>query len=473
MVEPETDSEVCSAKRAGEAEDRFSGGEGEGEEEVKSPSAAQTVPSSAFASTTARGAPTELTAHHGAGPREGHEEVLAVVRRRRNLSKRLTFLTVELLPQSDNMDTTPVPSFQFMCQGWEVPRNIANGVSVRATGRWEAESSKGLRFLVAPNGVSVLHEAVALPRSLGWKQAADHAAWRARSAKVICSCTDLACSKWHSDPVRWAERKQLQRVERLSKQKTAPVSVGQSLCEVGCVDGHSDESPAAKSKHNFIFASWILQTFPESVLQGGVADIAGGRGLIALQLALEHHLRVVLIEPKELKLNSTHRRRIKKFWRQLGTCPAATSVPSSVDTTGGRVHCHEEHHQGNLKLPLLHLREEFFGVDSAASTAVREALGGCELLIAMHPDSATGAVVESALALRKPFAVVPCCVFSYMFPDRQTPNGKTVATYDEFLDYLEALGSGMVKRAQLPFEGRNVVLYCIEYDDRHTNAVTG
>jgi hypothetical protein len=30
-------------------------------------------------------------------------------------------------------------------------------------------------------------------------------------------------------------------------------------------------------------------------------------------------------------------------------------------------------------------------------------------LVALHPDEATEAVVDAALALRKPFLVVPCC----------------------------------------------------------------
>ena len=34
-------------------------------------------------------------------------------------------------------------------------------------------------------------------------------------------------------------------------------------------------------------------------------------------------------------------------------------------------------------------------------------------LVALHPDEATEAVVDAALALRKPFLVVPCCAFGH------------------------------------------------------------
>jgi hypothetical protein len=76
----------------------------------------------------------------------------------------------------------------------------------------------------------------------------------------------------------------------------------------------------------------------------------------------------------------------------------------------------------------------------------------------MHPDQATGAVLETALALHKPFALVPCCVFSRLFPHRLTPAGATVSTYDELLDWIQAQGAG-IQRAVLPFHGRNIVLY--------------
>ncbi len=36
----------------------------------------------------------------------------------------------------------------------------------------------------------------------------------------------------------------------------------------------------------------------------------------------------------------------------------------------------------------------------------------------LHPDQATDAILDAALALGKPFAVVPCCVFARLFPHR-------------------------------------------------------
>jgi hypothetical protein len=54
----------------------------------------------------------------------------------------------------------------------------------------------------------------------------------------------------------------------------------------------------------------------------------------------------------------------------------------------------------------------------------------------MHPDQATEPIVDAAIELGKPFAVVPCCVFPELFPERRTKDGDSVRTYVQFLDYL-------------------------------------
>jgi hypothetical protein len=82
------------------------------------------------------------------------------------------------------------------------------------------------------------------------------------------------------------------------------------------------------------------------------------------------------------------------------------------------------------------------------------------LIVGMHPDQAVGAIVDAALHLNISFFVVPCCTYSAEFPQRKTvPLGdRTVKTYDELLDYLQAK-SEHIQRATLPFEGKNICLF--------------
>ena len=80
------------------------------------------------------------------------------------------------------------------------------------------------------------------------------------------------------------------------------------------------------------------------------------------------------------------------------------------------------------------------------------------LVVGMHPDQATEKIVDMALLLGKPFAVVPCCVFPFLFPNRRLGNSDTpVVTYHQFLEYLKQKNPGIVQ-TYLHFKGRNKVL---------------
>ncbi|GMH88543.1 hypothetical protein TL16_g11187 [Triparma laevis f. inornata] len=70
------------------------------------------------------------------------------------------------------------------------------------------------------------------------------------------------------------------------------------------------------------------------------------------------------------------------------------------------------------------------------------------LVVGIHPDEATEAIVDAAIANRAPFAVVPCCIYSRIFRDR-THNGNPVRTYEQFMDYLQAKTPGIqVRKSQ-------------------------
>jgi hypothetical protein len=80
------------------------------------------------------------------------------------------------------------------------------------------------------------------------------------------------------------------------------------------------------------------------------------------------------------------------------------------------------------------------------------------VLVGMHPDQATEPIIDAALSLNKPFAVVPCCVFPDLFPERVGVDGAPVRSYAQFLEYLRSKDPG-IETAYLPFQGRSRVLY--------------
>ncbi|CAE8607626.1 unnamed protein product, partial [Polarella glacialis] len=93
--------------------------------------------------------------------------------------------------------------------------------------------------------------------------------------------------------------------------------------------------------------------------------------------------------------------------------------------------------------------------------AHRELLRGCSLVLGFHPDEATEPIVDCALRLRKPFAVVPCCVYPSLSPSELLRlYGKSVSSYEDFVVHLKAK-SPRIQSAQLDCDGRNQVLYAL------------
>ena len=76
----------------------------------------------------------------------------------------------------------------------------------------------------------------------------------------------------------------------------------------------------------------------------------------------------------------------------------------------------------------------------------------------MHPDQATGDIVDYALEVGKPFAVMPCCTFHKMFRSRKLPDGRPVVSYDTLVEWLLAKDPE-IRLAELPTRGRNKVVY--------------
>ncbi|CAE8683229.1 unnamed protein product, partial [Polarella glacialis] len=83
----------------------------------------------------------------------------------------------------------------------------------------------------------------------------------------------------------------------------------------------------------------------------------------------------------------------------------------------------------------------------------RALVESCSIVVGLHPDEATEAAVDFALAAGKPFAVVPCCVHSRVFPHRSRKNGLPVRSFESFVSYLREKDEG-VQVLELPFRGR-------------------
>jgi hypothetical protein len=186
----------------------------------------------------------------------------------------------------------------------------------------------------------------------------------------------------------------------------------------------------------------------------GVIDIAGGRGMLSLELALTHRVPATLVEPKPLRLNKAYQKRVKK-WRRLnseaaeGQCAKAEGAEEEgaaeekdeqgeeleLDDGGGDSDdardCETEAAEGartkdegegedgaaaaeqaeeqggaaaggeaapELEEPVRHIQAEFHGLHGSADDVVA-ALHSAGTVLGMHPDIPTGHIVDAAVAL--------------------------------------------------------------------------
>ena len=118
----------------------------------------------------------------------------------------------------------------------------------------------------------------------------------------------------------------------------------------------------------------------------------------------------------------------------------------------------EEEEAGEAASPTEHATVE---AEVPTSRAMWDRIEHCSAIVGMHPDGATEAIVDFALASNKPFAVVPCCVYSALAPTRRNAAGKRVTEYAAFVQYLREKAPGRIGVEQLPFEGKNLVVFSL------------
>jgi hypothetical protein len=229
-----------------------------------------------------------------------------------------------------------------------------------------------------------------------------------------------------------------------------------------------------KMKH---FVRWLLDTFPASSSSNEttthILDIAGGKGELAARLCLCHQKRVILVDPRPasvaLCFETTVLPKLPAKWRDRFVAQQqkarADSTKSNNSSYNSNTRMIEEllNDRGYQQI-VTHFTTESLQAD----IRLQQAVANASLLVGMHADAATEAVVDAALAYRKPFVVVPCCVFPNLFVDRRIIVGaadnaaavivRPVRSYEDFCEYLLQKDARFQKTV-LPFEGRNVAIW--------------
>ena len=209
----------------------------------------------------------------------------------------------------------------------------------------------------------------------------------------------------------------------------------------------------------------------------GVLDVAGGAGHVSMALGsigikstiidsrstagiLPHRDRKIWKRrlknrhqhPKDNDntgtLDHTNSPRKDDFFNELGYCQV---VPFETQRAWFGSKPKSFRHPDEVELPVVSVTSNGGGSSSSL-------LDTASALIALHPDEATAEIVQAAVQRKLPFCIVPCCVFSRVFPDRRTKDGNEVTNYDDLLKFCREKDAS-IRQTQLPFEGKNIALW--------------
>lgn len=193
-------------------------------------------------------------------------------------------------------------------------------------------------------------------------------------------------------------------------------------------DPHGD-SVASKHARAGKFTSWLVDKFGVDVLNSGtgVLDVAGGRGDVSFELHTKMGIKSTLVEPRARKLNKHQHKWLKAEAKRLKT--------DAPDTDSWL--CEQ-------------IKTEF-------SSENWHLFKDCSVIVGMHPDQATEPIIDFAIEFKKPFAVVPCCVFPDLFKHRRDRQGKLVTQRASLVEYIADKTGGEVE--YLDIEGANQVVF--------------
>ena len=223
------------------------------------------------------------------------------------------------------------------------------------------------------------------------------------------------------------------------------------------------------------FAAFLLEVFGgHSGLSAGqgVLDVAGGSGGLAFELAVRRQVPCCVVDPRTMRLTSTqrlvldHRRSMCALlspWTSVSPLAASTNDKfqqreikqiRTLFDSGAVLGSRQSSGRGGAcgscsKVPVGPAGDATAsdgdagddlegdgggsggeggaygngagegGADGAGACelgdtdarALWDAARECSVLVGLHPDNALDSILDVALALRKPVAVVPCCVF--------------------------------------------------------------
>ena len=223
------------------------------------------------------------------------------------------------------------------------------------------------------------------------------------------------------------------------------------------------------------FASFMVAEHGHEVLSAGtgVMDVAGGCGRLAYELCVRRGVPCCVLDPKTPTLHKrqwtalTKRREVSLALAALADRSLLAEEISSrmqaaepkfvehyLSSTSWQSEQDQQHVQQQLEALYRTPSAEGAAPAVLSGGAVHALLQQASVVVGLHPDQATEPIIDVALALGKPAAVVPCCIFPTLFNERRTRAGNEVRRHDDFVEYLVDKDES-AQHIKLEFDGRN------------------
>jgi hypothetical protein len=228
--------------------------------------------------------------------------------------------------------------------------------------------------------------------------------------------------------------------------------------------GRSRHGARNQARHK-IFVKWLMETFdlsrsrvPDELENGSddfpcqhILDVAGGKGEVSARLLMCQRQRVVMVDPRPANVVDCFERlvlpKIPKKWQKKLEQQRQNDPDFVQKVVDGRFR---------------QLVTTFDDRSLSSCSELQLAVENSSLLLGLHADNATEAIVDVAIRNNKPFVVVPCCVFPNFFPTRfihEEGQGMVpVRSHTQFCRYLVEKDSRFVLE-ELPFAGKNYAIW--------------
>jgi len=226
-----------------------------------------------------------------------------------------------------------------------------------------------------------------------------------------------------------------------------------------------------------IFATWICQNFKNKDLTN-ILDIAGGKCKLSQYLLYQNStvIKSTIIDPAvkeeyismpeylEKMMNLTFKIEEEQEENNDKNIDNDDDDPTAMMTVNDFMALQKS----KLQIFPMNFDQDFDDThnnnnNNNNNNLVSNENNNYTAIFGLHPDQATDAIFDYALKHKIPFACIPCCIFKTLFPNRILKSGQKISTYNGLIKYLREKDP-RIRLAQLPFVGRNIVLYMCSYD---------